>query len=69
MWQKYPWKTVGTILSVLEALKTRVDKRLDEISSQLQQHNAMLTSVPKTVQIISEDIEECNSKVKSLENK
>lgn len=60
-------ETVGTILRALEALGTRVDNRLDEISSQLQQHSAMLASVAKTVQINSEDIEECKKKVKTLE--
>ncbi|MED6260720.1 hypothetical protein ATANTOWER_027129 [Ataeniobius toweri] len=62
--ETFPEEAVGSILGALEALGKRVDNRLDDISSQLQQHSAMLATIAKTVQINSEDIEECKNKVK-----
>lgn len=55
------------ILAAINQLGQRLNDRMDDISSQIQQHSAMLASVAKTTQLNSEDIEVCKTKIKSLE--
>lgn len=55
------------ILSAINQLGQRLNDRMDDLSSQIQQHSAMLASVAKTTQLNSEDIEICKTKIRSLE--
>lgn len=55
------------ILAAINQLGQRLNDRMDDISSQIRQHCAMLASVAKATQLNSEDIEVCKTKIKSLE--
>lgn len=55
------------ILAAINQLGQRLNDRMDDISSQIQQHSTMLASVAKVTQLNSEDIEGCKTKIKSLE--
>lgn len=41
-----------------------MDDRMEEISSQMQQHSTMLAAIAKTVRLNSEELKECKMKVK-----
>lgn len=55
------------ILEAIKALGDKVDKQHEDISMQLKQHSAMITSVAKAVQINAEEVKECKEKVGMLE--
>lgn len=58
-----------TILNAINSLGQRVDDRMEEFSTQLQQHSSMLASIAKSVQFNAEELKECKTKIKHLEKK
>lgn len=59
--------SADTILKAIDTLGKRVDDRMEEVSKQMQQHGAMLAAIAKSVQVNSEELEECKTKVKHME--
>lgn len=54
-------------LKATESLGKRVDNHMEEVSKQMQQHSSMLASIAKAVQLNSEEVKECKTKIKYME--
>lgn len=59
--------STDTKLKDIETLGKHVDDRMDDVSKQIQQRSAMLASIAKSVQFISEELQECKTKTQHLE--
>lgn len=55
------------ILEAIKALSVKVDEQHKDISAQLKQHSAMITSVAKAVQIQAKKLKEFREKVNMME--
>lgn len=60
-------KNTESILNAIEALGQRVNERMEDVTTQLKQHSAMLTSIAKSVQLNAKELDECKTKIKHLE--
>lgn len=59
--------SIDAILDAIDLLRGHVDDRMDELGNQMKQHSAMLATIAKTVQLNSEELKECKTKMKNLE--
>lgn len=56
-----------TILKAIETLGIRVNERIDDVTTQMKQHSAMLANIAKAVQLNAEELDECKKKINHLE--
>ncbi|MEQ2251168.1 hypothetical protein ILYODFUR_008136 [Ilyodon furcidens] len=59
--------TTDVILNSIDSLGKRVDDCMEEIHMQLRQHSTMLATTARSMQLNSEEMKECKTKVNSLE--
>lgn len=52
---------LDAILNAIDSLGKRLDDRMEDMHSQMQQHSTMLTSIARTVQLNSEDLKRMQS--------
>ncbi|KAF0027085.1 hypothetical protein F2P81_019826 [Scophthalmus maximus] len=60
--------SMENILQAIDGLGKRLDDRMEDISSQMQQHSTMLASIAKMVQVNSEQLKECETRIRSKKN-
>lgn len=59
--------STDTILKAIDSLGKRVDDRMEDVSRQMQQQSSMLSTIAKAVQLNSEELKECKTKIKDME--
>ena len=52
-------KNTETILKAIDALGKRVDGRIEDVTTQMKQHSAMLATIAKSVQLNAKEVDEC----------
>ncbi|XP_023185888.1 uncharacterized protein LOC111607963 [Xiphophorus maculatus] len=55
------------ILSAISSLGQKLDDRMEEVGMQIKQHSAMLAAIAKSVQLNSEELNDCKKKIIELE--